>query len=318
MIWLALLAIAAPKVTPWPEADRLFRNAHWHGGDAAYSIALANDRTLWLFGDSFVGGPTRAEATFVHNTTALQVGRDPTTASITFASTERFVTGTRDTWYWPLHGIALGRGAAVFVQEVRKTGNGALDFQVIRSRLALIDDIDAWKVRYVDTEPVFGRVIMGTAIAREGASIFILGREPDGSGILVEISNDALATGELTQARHWDGERWRHAQSPAHIFAQTGAEACLVKTGKLWRHIYSQPFGPIVMQEAPRVTGPWTAPVVIFTPPTREGVFSYAAKAHPQLHTRGGLAITYVTNALEPSEVLADTTIYLPRFLRLR
>jgi hypothetical protein len=45
---------------PWPEADALFHgDRHWLGGDGAYSIDLGDNRVLWLFGDSFIGGGTR-------------------------------------------------------------------------------------------------------------------------------------------------------------------------------------------------------------------------------------------------------------------
>src|SRR5689334_15647058 len=66
---------------PYPEGDRLFHaDPRWLGGDAAISVPLSSDRVLWLFGDSFVDETapyTRSEATFVHNTVAVQTGTDP-------------------------------------------------------------------------------------------------------------------------------------------------------------------------------------------------------------------------------------------------
>ena len=46
----------------------------WLGGDAAYSVPLSPGRSLWLFGDSFVGPPeleTRAGSHFIHNSIAI-------------------------------------------------------------------------------------------------------------------------------------------------------------------------------------------------------------------------------------------------------
>ena len=34
----------------------------WLGGDAAYSVPLSPGRTLWLFGDTFIGAPTATSA----------------------------------------------------------------------------------------------------------------------------------------------------------------------------------------------------------------------------------------------------------------
>ena len=66
------------------EADALFhQDPRWLGGDAAYSIDLGDDRTLWLFGDSFIATSpalTRRESTLVRNSVAVMTGRDPLTA----------------------------------------------------------------------------------------------------------------------------------------------------------------------------------------------------------------------------------------------
>src|SRR4051794_33801283 len=70
-------------------ADALFhQDPRWLGGDGAYSIDLGDDRTLWLFGDSFIATSpalTRRESTLVRNSVAVMTGRDPHTATMEFA-----------------------------------------------------------------------------------------------------------------------------------------------------------------------------------------------------------------------------------------
>src|SRR5690606_24624691 len=72
----------------WPEADVLFhRDARWLGGDAAYSVDLGDERTLWLFGGSFVATSerhVRGESTMVRNSVAVQTGAVPVTACMAF------------------------------------------------------------------------------------------------------------------------------------------------------------------------------------------------------------------------------------------
>jgi len=81
---------APPRATgaPWASADALFhQEPRWLGADAAYSIDLGGDRSLWLFGDTFVATSTafvRPASKMVHNTVAVQTGRDPLTAKIAF------------------------------------------------------------------------------------------------------------------------------------------------------------------------------------------------------------------------------------------
>src|ERR1700739_977679 len=72
-----------------PSFYNLFnRTSGWIGGDAAYSIPLSSQKTLWLFGDSWNGTIVknkRTNATFTaHNTIAVQDGIDPTTATLTY------------------------------------------------------------------------------------------------------------------------------------------------------------------------------------------------------------------------------------------
>jgi hypothetical protein len=92
------------RARAWPEADVLFhRDARWLGADAAYSVALGDARTLWLFGDTFVATSernVRSESTMVRNTVAVQRGLDPVTASIEF------------TW-----GEAVGGGPGSYVPD---------------------------------------------------------------------------------------------------------------------------------------------------------------------------------------------------------
>ncbi|HEY5937787.1 MAG TPA: hypothetical protein VIU61_24230, partial [Kofleriaceae bacterium] len=73
---------------PWPLTDDLFhQDPHWLGGDIGATIDLADGRTLWLFGDSFIAtsaNRTRRESRLVANSIAVMSGRDPATATLDF------------------------------------------------------------------------------------------------------------------------------------------------------------------------------------------------------------------------------------------
>jgi len=72
------------------------------------------------------------------------------------------------------------------------------------------------------------------------------------------------------------------------------------------------------MRAAPALTGPWSAPQMVYRPPEyyRPNMMIYAAKAHPEL-TGGDLILTYATNTFKFAEQLTDSLIYYPRFVRL-
>jgi hypothetical protein len=133
------------SASPWQEADRLFYNnpdtPQWKGADVANSVALDEERILWVFGDTLLLNPgaNRCERFgnvdfFVHNSLALQQGTDPTTARIAHywgqhdgAPDSFFSPRTDDgSWYW-MGGVtvldkqALGKQALIFLMRARST-----------------------------------------------------------------------------------------------------------------------------------------------------------------------------------------------------
>jgi len=72
-----------------------------------------------------------------------------------------------------------------------------------------------------------------------------------------------------------------------------------------------------MMRTSPALTGPWSALQLVYEPPekSKPEVIIYGAKAHPEL-IGADLIISYNTNAPEKI-IIADTTIYYPRLIRL-
>jgi hypothetical protein len=110
-------------------------------------------------------------------------------------------------------------------------------------------------------------------------------------------------------------QRWplfEHGQSDLTIHLDQIAQRFL--------EVQTQGFGSadVVMRAAPSLTGPWSAPRMVYRPPeySRPNIMIYSAKAHADL-TGGDLVLTYATNTFEFAEQLTDSLIYYPRFVRL-
>ena len=93
VLLLALwLTACTPKpfitVSELPAYNRLFeREKGWTGADGAYSVALTEDKTLWLFGDTWIGkimDGRHVDAVLINNSLAIQQGKDPATAILRF------------------------------------------------------------------------------------------------------------------------------------------------------------------------------------------------------------------------------------------
>ena len=64
--------------------------------------------------------------------------------------------------------------------------------------------------------------------------------------------------------------------------------------------------------------GNWSAPTTIYQCPEMakdKNVFCYAAKAHPEEGVGDAVVISYVANSYDFSQVIADASLYWPRFI---
>jgi hypothetical protein len=335
---------------PWPAAEQVFRNdTRWLGADAALSVPLGGDRTLWLFGDSFIATSAigrRAESRMVRNSIAIQQGRDPLTARLQFhwrgddASPGSFFPERGDHWYWPGHGIRLAEGPLViFLFTIIETPGQDLGFATVGHAIAVVDDPDAavetWQPRIYDLPAPDFDALPATALLRDGDHVVALAIRQRGvhAGALVRYPAAQLATGRIDGAEWWAGEAqgWVQetslgAAGPVFVLEDAGAECSLhqdERTGA-FIHVASYGFGAttIGVRTAPAVTGPWSAPVVVYRPPESDEprVFVYAAKAHPQLVApdAADLVITYATNSFEFSDLFTpqgERELYWPRFV---
>lgn len=202
------LDLPIPAATRIPAAERGFESrVGWIGGDGAYSLPLATDTVLWLFGDSFFGevrAGRRLSRVMVHNAIALQHGAEASQArwSYWFGPTDNRPVGAirvaNQDWlpgsffqppdgrgyFWPLHGIRTRRGLFVFLLQIEPTGKDSVfGFKPTGSWLVRvpIDDLsrppDQWRRIY--------QKIPWASFAPDGNRFFGSSVLPDGDGLLV-------------------------------------------------------------------------------------------------------------------------------------
>lgn len=331
------------------DAEVLFRrDPRWLGADAALSIPLSDERTLWLFGDTFVATSEaflRRESEMVRNTVAVQTGMDPRTAGMSFhwaqdgdGSPASFFSENGERWYWPGHGIRLADGPLViFLYMLIGTPGEGLGFGHAGYAVAVIDNPDApvaqWRQRVIDAVPSAFDAVPATAVVQDGDYIVALAIRQAGihAGMLVRYPADSLAQGDISQAEWWagDAQGWVREDDlgpagPAVIMDDAGAEASLHWDARIqsYVHVASYGFGAttIGLRTAPALTGPWSSPVTVYRPPESEGSrpMVYAAKAHPELvgPNPSGLVITYATNSFEFDDLFTEEgahNLYWPR-----
>ena len=358
IICLALLSLAAcggqpaPSATPppssatiqarpWPQADAIFRSdPRWLGADDAYSIDLGDDRTLWLFGDTFISTSilhTRILSTMIRNSVGLQTGRDPSNASMDFywRTTEgqprSFFPEEGETWFWPGHGLLVEGKLIIFLMATRPSPE-SLGFAHTGWRAVLIPNPDqspaAWQLDWLETPSnPFGLIVSGS-VFREGQHVLAYSvREPEHTIHLVRWPVEGLVGGDLSQPQWWAGEErgWVPQQDlrdvPQALFAGGQTEFSVHYEPALDRFLAIQTvgFGPadLGFRLGDSPVGPWTSLETFYRPEEygQSRILIYAAKAHPQL-AGADLVLTYATNTYPYARLVLRNDLYYPPFLR--
>jgi hypothetical protein len=312
---------------PWPEADARFRSdPEWLGGDGALSISLASDRTLWLFGDSFVVDRSlppaeragRTGTVMARNSIAIQHGVNLATSELRFYTrtdpsgrplaffAER--AAKPDTWLWPGHGMASPQGVIVFMHRMqRDDGVGGLGFRPAGHVALSITNVEQpppqWQLEPLALPELPGAGLVGVAVLRDGAHVYAFGvRDPgDRALTLVRWPAEPFMRGELAAAETWTGEErgFVSGGEAAALLAPVSTELSVTRDPRGEGHgfvlVSSQGFGiaPIELRFARALTGPWSAPSVVALEPYVEqgvpGMLVYAAKAHPEQQSRDAL-----------------------------
>jgi hypothetical protein len=335
------------EASAWREADQIFhRDPHWVGADGASSVNLGGGRILWLFGDTWIdpsGTGTRRGARMVSNSVAIQIGTDPTSASMTFywgrdadgKPTALFPDrGAESLWFG--NGVRVGnRLVLFFARTLRNTGIG-LGFEHVGWTAVMVENPDdepsAWQVRDLETPANTLGILVGyAAVIQQGDYVYALGSQNPVNSHPIFAARwpmEEVRRGNLRQPEWWAGESqgWVPDSSDVQrwpLFENGWSELSIHEDRATGRFIEVQSQGPfgstdMVMRVAPTLTGPWSAPQMVYRPSEyyRPNVMIYAAKAHPEL-TGGDLVLTYATNTFEFAEQLTDSLIYYPRFVRL-
>jgi hypothetical protein len=360
--WLALFgavsldcAYAGPprySVQTVPTYDKLFtRTRGWTGGDGVYSVALADDATLWLFSDTWIGDVVEGkhkDAAMVNNTVAIQRGKDPEKAAVEF-----FWSTTKDGkaaafiapadgkgWFWIFDGIVADEKLYLFLTQIIKTGEkGVFGFRHIGTWLGEVENPhDApsdWRIRQYKIP--YGRysgdgnLFFGSAVMRDGEFVYIYGADEDwGKGmgersmIVARVPSEKIA--DFGQWRFYSEGRWLADMNDiSGLFSGTATEysVCYQPAIKQYAAVYTENgmSRNIMMRLSPRPAGPWGPARKVFECPEvnwHKSYFCYAAKAHPEISKKNELIITYVCNSFDFWKMAADARIYRPRFISIR
>jgi hypothetical protein len=326
----------------------------WLGADDAYSVALGPGKSLWLFGDTFVGDKTtqlRSQTkTMVRNSIGISdcVPNQGCTMRYFWRHPEApkprsfFDTGTDELWYWPLDGFVEGKTLYVALLAVRNKPNATptdvFGFEIAGTKLAIVKNVHASPDKW---QPVIHDVTdshfwTGISIVRDADHLIwytqVSRGEGHGSMAALRTSLNKISTSPAAWQYLASNGQWRPGfpgDDGRQVIDQPISEMSVRFHPAIHKWI-ALSIGPefpsprAVYRLADSPLGPWSVPQTLFefpemktgSPGFDKDTFCYAVKEHTEF-TDGKIAMTYACNSMVVAKVKANMQIYRPRVVIL-
>lgn len=303
----------------------------WTGADSAYSVELPDGRIAWIYSDTFMGEVDEnhgrpLDSAFIHN--SINVDDDGVITTYTGGTPDApeslvKVAGADEgqDWYWFGDATVHGDELQVMLVEFVKTGSTMWDFKFAGNAVATFD-ASTLELRSVDEIATDG-INWGSAIYEEGGYTYVYGVEDLGAQKFAHLAR--VAGGDLA-----DGQ-WEYLGDAGWSTDETSTRRLLegvsnefsvsrfqgrytLVTGDATEILSSK----IVMYRSDSLEGPFTGKTVLYsTPETSGNVFTYNAKAHPELGDGHSLLITYNVNSFDTNDLYLDVDNYRPRYVEV-
>ncbi|RNE66761.1 DUF4185 domain-containing protein [Cryobacterium tepidiphilum] len=301
----------------------------WTGADSAYSVRLPGGRIAWIYSDTFMGAVNADKSRpvtspFLHNSIIIDdhgvlttyTGGTPETPE----SLLKVAGGDENQdWYWFGDATVEGSHLRVMLLEFERTGNGVFDFAFVGSAIASFatDDMAFEGV----TELPASTVNWGSAIYEDGGYTYVYGVEDLGAQKYAHLAR--VRAGAMTSGtwEYLSDTGWVHdASASKRILEGVSNEFSVSKfqgrytlvTGDTTEILSAK----VVMYRSSSLEGPFEDKTVLYTTPETSGnVFTYNAKAHPELGNGHTLLVTYNVNSFDTSDVYTNVDNYRPRYI---
>jgi len=340
LLGIILITVTAPVLLGQPyevEVDSSFKarfdqvQGGWLCADASYSLHLPDGRTLWLYGDTFIGekdsdGSILPGFHFIKNSAILDDGQSLVTLySGTPSSPEAFIPTEDTTWYWPEHGMVQNDTIKLFMGRFKSVDRGSPGFNfgfvgmdVVYLSPETFEVIGSRHLTYTDSSGVR----YGNQLLHQGEYTYIYGRKDEVfDGVTFKMPHVARVGGNLNNAwEFYNGREW--VDDPARsqrISGQAVAEQYGVfRRDSLFYLLTHEAFQGKDIYLIPGSTpqGPFDnlERKVIYTTP--ENYNTYNTWIHPQFSEGDKYLLSYNVNG-GFSNIVDNHNQYRPRFLRL-
>ena len=310
------------------------------GADGCISIDLGNNKSLFLWGDSFLGKIERdikmPPLKFISGNTATVLKGNEIKqlyqGNLDHPKSLFEVPGVQGNsmWYWPGDGLMDKNQLLLFMSKYsKKEGeSGPFAFQYEGCDLLFVDSKTFRTIKKVDFISAEQPIHYGHAVLKLGNEIYVYGSKMNNELLTSElhVMKIKLKQHAITKKYYWDGTTWNY--DPSQSKAITGIHTLVSEQfsirkvdgkilfvtqdrlkvpGEIFSYLADQPQGPFTEERLiHRINEPNLKPLKLFT---------YNAMLHPQIQKDGKLLLSYNINTYDEAIWWKYGSAYRPRFL---
>ena len=312
------------------------KNNAFSGGDGAISIDLKDGRSLFLWGDSFIGKTKNNKRdssnplivgnihTTLDNSTSITYFKGDTQTPKPFFETKPIAN--YPTFLWPAHGFVNNNILHLFYHITIKTGKGAWDFEWVgieyfRVNPANFNILSQQRITANEVNDIH----LGFGFLVEDNEVYLYGTKMNNHLGELYVAKTSLINDNLSNFQFFDGERWTPNAKQAK--PMKGLDIGISEQFSIFKYqnqyiLVSQERGigtdKIFTFTTNQPNGIWKNKKLIYTTPEsrlNKDLYTYNAMAHPQYINKNQLLISYCVNTHTFTNLYNDVSIYRPRFL---
>ena len=312
----------------------------WLASDGTISLLLPDGKTLWLFGDCFIGekngqfGINPSTSTFINNAAIFEDGNVLTTFhGGTPENPASLIPGDGADIFWPEHATIENDTIKIFTVKIIYQDNGipGFNFRVGTTYIASfkypeMEYINTTRVEYItDTTMRFG-----THVLKRDDYTYIFGKkDTTADGMTWPVPMLARVTNSVSEP--WEfyagSNTWTYnCEDAKSIGDRPMSESFFVyeKNDKFYLIMHEiWTVGELFILEADKLSGPWNRASsggienLFCVIPKHGNNITYNLFAHPHFQNNGRILISFNVNTSNFYSIYTDTRNYRARFLWL-
>jgi len=324
----------------------------WLGGDGGVAVPISSAKTVWLFGDTYVGRKDQTTRQGAAMVTTIGVGTRGADGVMDMQyfwhdmysdhPDHFFQSHTNRYKFWPLDGFMYDGNLYVIMSKIGPlpglSPDNIFNFSVIGLTLAKVTDPAVssprdWQIDFIPWSHALDAGQYQGGLAKDDKFVYLFMAKGGKQNFLVRLPLAKLESPDSSVEYFSRDETWKFGidSSDAKVLFEDPliGRANYIPELKEWLVVYGPYFGEdaIYFRTAPELVGPWSDRQVLYkcpelvkgTPQYDENNFCYCSRVMTTTFDKGifRLLLTYTCNSSKQAKTVENMAIYTPQVVEV-